>query len=78
MDEIIGVEIIIHDYKVLPSKFPEKAYPWCLHLQIEVEGRKYVSFSGSKNLVLFMEKVDRVDLPVKTTIRKQEKKLMFT
>jgi hypothetical protein len=78
MEDILDQQIIIHDYRIVPSKFPDKAYDRCLHLQIELDGKKFVAFSGSKNLVVHIEQVQREDLPIETTIVKKDKKLMFT
>ena len=78
MEDIIDQPIVILDYRIVPSKFPEKAFDRCLHLQIEIDGKKHVAFSGSKNLVLHIEQVQRQDLPIATTIVKRDKKLMFT
>lgn len=78
MEDILDQEILIHDYKILPSKFPDKAYDRCLHLQISIDGKMHVVFSGSKNLVLNIEQVSKTDLPIQTTIIKKDKKLIFT
>jgi hypothetical protein len=78
MEDILDQEIVIHDYKVVPSKYPDKAYDRCLHMQISIDQKKHVLFSGSKNLVLHLEQVPRCNLPIATTIIKRDKKLMFT
>lgn len=78
IEDVLDQEIWIHDYKIVPSKFPEKAYDKCLHLQISIDGKKFVLFSGSKNLILHIEQVQRLDLPISTTIVKRDKKLLFT
>ena len=78
MEDVIGQPIEVHDYKIVPSKFKEKAYDRCLWMQIIMDGKKCVVFSGSKNLVLQIEAVGKENLPIMTTIVKEDKKLVFT
>ena len=80
MDEVIDQPIIIHDFTIQPSKFPEKyANDKCLWLQIEMEGEKCVCFSSSKYLMMQLEQVSKDQLPRSTVIKKQQNRsLMFT
>ena len=75
--DIFNQEIIIHAYKVEPSKIG-KGYDKCLHLQFEMNGTMHVVFIGSKNLVDTIERVKPEDFPFKTVIRKKDKRYEFT
>ena len=76
MDDIIDKVIIVHDYKVGPSKYNDK--PFCLTLQITFEGKKRIVFSGSKGLEGVLKKAKKEDFPFETIIRKEGKGLKFS
>lgn len=80
MEDVLDQPIIIHDYKVMPSKYAEKySNDKCLWLQIEMDGRKCVCFSSSKYLMMQLDQVSKDQLPRSTVIKKQpNKSLMFT
>lgn len=78
MEDVLGQQIEIHDFKILPSKYPDSGYHLCLHMQIKVDNKFYVAFSGSKYLVRTMEKVNKDDLPWETTIKKKDKRFVFS
>lgn len=65
INKILNKEIIVHKFKVIPSKFDSGK---CLNLQIEVDGTKHVLFTGSGNLIGIIEKIDADHFPFKTTI----------
>jgi hypothetical protein len=71
VEDILRQEIIVHDYKIGPSKFPEK-YEFCLQLQISYEDKKRVIFSGSKTLIEMIEQVPKEDFPFKTIVDKDK------
>jgi hypothetical protein len=78
--DILDQEIIIHDYKIKPSKHPKQEGDLCLHLQIEYEGKMRVVFSGSFYLQQMIQKVSRKDgFPFLTTIKREKnsKRLEF-
>jgi len=78
IDDIFDQEIIIHDFRIVPSKFPKNGCTECLHMQISFENKKRVVFCLSKNLIQHISQVNRADLPILTTIVKQDKKYVFT
>jgi hypothetical protein len=80
VEEIQDQEIIVHDYKLGPSKFTERGNGKCLTMQIEYEGAKRVVFSGSGGLMDMIEQVPKDRFPFKTTIvkEKETKRLKFT
>ena len=75
--DIFNQEIIVYAYKVEKSKF-DKEYDKCLHLQFSLNGTMHVSFIGSRNLVETIEQIRPEDFPFKTTIRKKDKRYVFT
>ena len=78
MEDVIDQPIVILDYKVKPSIYADK-YDRCLHLQIEMDGKKCVVFSGSKYLIMQIEQVAKEQLPLSTVIKKQQNRsLIFT
>lgn len=79
MDEVVDQQIILHDFKIMPSQYAEKyKNDKCLMMQIEMDGRKYVCFSGSKYLQMQLAQVTREQLPRSTVIKRIDKKLFFT
>ena len=78
MDELFDQEIEIHDYRVVDSKFPKPGCEKCLHMQIAIDGKKYVAFCSSKNLIRNLDQIVKEDFPIVTTIRKDGKKFIFT
>lgn len=72
--EIFDKLITIFAFRIGPSKFKERGYDRCIHMQIEVDGVKKVLFSGSKNLCELADEIDKDKLPLTTTIIKRENK----
>ena len=76
IEQILNREITVHNHKIEPSKF--KPGKMCLYMQISVEGRKHVVFTGSTYLQEDIEKIPKTGFPFTTTIVKDGKSLMFT
>ena len=76
MDDIINIEIIVHGFEIKDST--KKNGTKYLTLQIEKDNTKRVVFTGSKNLMDLISQVSKKQLPFKTTIVKQDKRLEFT
>lgn len=65
--KILDKKIIVHDYKVGPSKY--KVGTQCLSLQIEISDEKRVVFTSASVLIELLEQTNRAtDFPFKTTI----------
>jgi len=47
-------------------------------MQIKIGDKMHVAFSGSKYLTMAMELVPKEQLPIVTTIKKQDKRFVFT
>lgn len=76
MDRVLNREIIVHDFKIEDSTV--KLGTKCLWLQIELENRKHVMFTGAKGLIQMIQQVPRENLPFKTTIIKENESPQFT
>ena len=80
MVDIIGKEIIVHAFKIGPSKHPKKEGDKCLDLQIEFEGEMRVVFSGSFYLQQMILQVEADGFPFQTVIKREKfsKRLEFS
>ncbi len=76
MDRIINKPIIVHDYTIKDSTANEGTE--YLTLQIEKEGIKYVTWTGSKYLLQVIEQIPKNDFPFKATIVKDNDYYEFT
>jgi hypothetical protein len=76
---VLNREIVVNDYKIEPSNFPEKGNGKRLTLQITHEQKEHVIFTGSVILQDLIAQVTKDDLPFTTTIIKLNPKgYMFT
>ena len=76
VDDLLNSEIIIHDYKIEPSK--QKEGTSCLHLQIQKDEKMHVFFTGSMNLMDIIKQISKEDFPFKATLVKENRFLKFT
>lgn len=76
IDEILNVEIKVLSFKVEPSK--KKANSDYLTLQIEIDDRKRVVFTGATVLIQTIKMVPQDKFPFTTTIVKRNEYLEFT
>ena len=76
--DIVNEEIIVHEYKIEPSKLEGKGNGKCLYLQISRNNVKHVVFSGSGVLMEQIEQVPKDKFPISTTIKKKERILYFS
>lgn len=77
ISKILNKEIIVHDFKIVDSKFEGKSGK-CLHLQIEFNNEKHIVFSGSTILMEMIQQIDKENFPLSTTIIKDNEYLEFT
>lgn len=69
IDEVVGKEIQVLDFKIEPSKYADKGNGMRLTLSIRYEDKERVIFTGSVILREQCEKVRAMNgLPFKTTI----------
>jgi hypothetical protein len=76
INQILNREIVVHEYKVEPSKYKEGSP--CLHMQFEMNGSMHVLFLGSKSLIEMIDQVPKKDFPFLTTIIKENQKFVFS
>lgn len=76
IDEILNVPILVHAFKIEPSK--KKLNSDYLTLQIEIDDRKRVVFTGATILIQVIKKVPTDKFPFTTTIVKRNEYLEFT
>lgn len=76
IDDVLNQEIVILGYKVRGSKYP-KSSDKCLTLQVELEGKRRVVFTGS---MVLLEQVEKYQdkLPFLATIKKIDRYYAFT
>lgn len=65
--KLFNRKIAILDYKIKASDYPEKGNGLCLHLQINIDNKKYVTWTGSVNLQEMMIKIGKDQLPIEAT-----------
>jgi len=76
IDDVLNKELIITGYKIKESKYP-KSGPKCLTLQVVLDDKKYVLFTGSVVLLEQMEKYQD-HLPFIATIQKIDRYYTLT
>lgn len=76
--KLFNKKIIILDYKIKPSVYPEKGNGKCLHMQINMENKKYVTWTGSVNLQEMMLEVGKDQLPIEATPIEENDRYEFT
>lgn len=78
MKKVLNKKISIFDYKLKPSIYPLVGNGQCLHLQIEFENKKRVTWTSSVNMQEMMFKVPKDQLPIETTIIEDNERYEFS
>ena len=86
IEEIFDKEITVTAYEITESKYYEDdlkrsrdAYPYCLKLAFQMDGRELLTFTGSKNLIETIKQIPESELPFITTIKKgKDRSYYFT
>lgn len=79
MKNILNKPIKVHAYREGPSKFTDKGSGICTDLQIELDGKMHIVFTGSKYLLEMIRDVPKEGFPFDTTIVEHEdESLEFT
>ena len=68
IDDVVGKEVTVTDYRIDRSKFPQLGNGQRLTLQIELDGVNRVIFTGSTILQDQITQVNKDDFPFKATI----------
>lgn len=69
IDDALNIELLVTGYRLTPSKYEKNKSGKCLTLQVEIEGRRRVIFTGSDVLVSQLEKYGD-EIPFNATIKK--------
>ena len=76
--DVIDKEIVVKNYRITGSKYSDKTTKkQCLTLQIEIDDKAYVLFTGSTVLIGQIDKY-KDELPFLATIQKIDKFYSFT
>jgi|SRR5690606_1576311 len=75
MARILNRKIIVHAYKIEPSKYYENER---LTLQLEFRGTKHICFSSSNQLLRQIRQVPPDGFPFETTIEEENQTHLFT
>lgn len=77
IEDVINKEILVINCKIRESKYSKTNSPKCLMLQFEMNGNRYVLFTGSSVLIEQMEKY-KEEIPFLTTIKKVDRYYTFS
>jgi hypothetical protein len=77
VDDVINKEILVINCKIKESKYSKTNSTKCLMLQFEMDGIRYVLFTGSSVLTEQMEKY-KEEIPFLTTIKKVDRYYTFS
>jgi hypothetical protein len=75
ISKILNKSIVVLNYKIEDSKVNAGK---CLYLQIEVNDKKHIVFTGSKMLIESIQKVPEKGFPFETTIVEESEMYQFT
>ncbi len=75
--KILNKEIIIHAYKIEPSKYPKNKSGNVLTLQIEIRNEKQIIFTGSDVLMNQIKQVHKDNFPFSCAIVKNGEHFEF-
>ena len=78
MKKLLRKKVIIEDYRIVPSKFPEKGNEHRLDLQILLGEEQHITWTISKGLQETIQKIDKKDLPFETVIVSKNDRYIFT
>lgn len=73
---ILNREIIVTNYRIVESKF-DKENAQRLDLEIEIDGKPRLTWTGSKRLIEIIKQVDKTFFPFTTTIEKYGESYIF-
>lgn len=77
IDAILNKEIEVLAVRIKPSKYGNKGTGSCLTIQFMMDGKRYVSFTGS-GVLTDQAKQYQQELPFMATIKKIDKYYTFT
>lgn len=74
MKRILGKQITLHDYKIVPSKYNGER----LDMQITYDEDKRVAWTSSGGLIETIKLIDKEHFPITTTIIQENERFKFT
>lgn len=78
MSKVLNKQIKVEAYKIEASKFADKGNGKRMILQIEVEDKKHIIFTGSIYLMDTIAQVPKDKFPFTTTIIEENERYEFT
>lgn len=79
ISKVLNREIIVHRFRLESSKvFKQSGSDKCLHLEISIDGKKHVLFTGSTGLIDVITQVPADGFPFATTIIEDNDRYIFT
>lgn len=79
ISKVLNREIVVHRFRLEDSKvFKKSGAEKCLHLEIAIEGKKHVLFTGAIGLIETIKQVPESGFPFTTTIIEENDRYMFT
>lgn len=77
MLKILNQNIIVHGFRILPSKFENSNSETVMHMQLEFKDEKHILFTGSRILADMIGQVPEDGFPFKTKIIKEGESFVF-
>lgn len=78
MMDLLGIQVQVKDYSIVPSKYQDRGNGKCLRLELKVNDKDRLLFTGSGVLMELVEKIPKDRFPVTTTIVKKNRRFEFT
>ncbi len=78
MKKILNKKVVVENYRIVPSKYPDKGNPLRLDLQISIGEEKHITWTIAKGLQDTIQKIPKTSLPFETTIVSKNDKYFFT
>jgi len=77
IDEVLNKEIVVTGERIRESKYKDEGRKRYMTLQVEIDGNKYVIFTGSEVLINQIEKY-REHIPFMATMKKVDRYYTFS
>lgn len=71
---LVGKQIVVHDFKIEPSKFEGDR----LDIQISLNNEKRITWTQSKYILASIESVPKEAFPFSTIIMQEDERFQFT
>jgi hypothetical protein len=69
IDDVLDKEVVVLNFRIRESKYNERIDSKCLTIQMEIDGKRRIIFSGSEVLSSQLKEYEH-ELPFLTTIKK--------